>query len=229
MTPTEIDDILRQTLDDLRLSRSEKRALGQVLADAGLNDAGAALVSSRAFELARRHVGGADGPDVLDWLEEVVKVVRAAAAPPPGGRLAEALFTPAADCAGRIVELFGRSRRTADVCVFTITHDRIADAILSAHRRGVAVRVITDDEKVFDLGSDVDRFVSAGMAVRTDRSEAHMHHKFAVFDRRVVLTGSYNWTRTAASGNQENIVLSDDPRLVGAFGEAFERLWREFA
>lgn len=53
----------------------------------------------------------------------------------------------------------------------------------------------------------------------------HMHHKFAVFDERRMLTGSYNWTRGAARDNQENVVVSDDPRLMKAFGLEFARLW----
>ena len=37
-----------------------------------------------------------------------------------------------------------------------------------------------------------------GVAVRIDRSEHHMHHKFALFDDAILATGSYNWTRSAA-------------------------------
>jgi phosphatidylserine/phosphatidylglycerophosphate/cardiolipin synthase-like enzyme len=53
-----------------------------------------------------------------------------------------------------------------------------------------------------------------------------MHHKFAVFDASLVLTGSYNWTRGAAIENEENVIVSGDPRHVTAFSRAFERLWK---
>jgi phosphatidylserine/phosphatidylglycerophosphate/cardiolipin synthase-like enzyme len=56
-----------------------------------------------------------------------------------------------------------------------------------------------------------------------------MHHKFAVFDRRSVLTGSYNWTRSAFRANQENTILTEDPTLVRLFEGEFERLWRRFS
>jgi phosphatidylserine/phosphatidylglycerophosphate/cardiolipin synthase-like enzyme len=54
-----------------------------------------------------------------------------------------------------------------------------------------------------------------------------MHHKFAVFDGSLALTGSYNWTRGAARDNEENLVISDAPRFVEAFQGEFERLWRQ--
>jgi phosphatidylserine/phosphatidylglycerophosphate/cardiolipin synthase-like enzyme len=116
-------------------------------------------------------------------------------------------------------------RNTADVCVFTITDDRISAELLACHRRGVAVRIITDDEKSGDAGSDVWRLQAAGIAVRFDRSPYHMHHKYAVFDATSVLTGSYNWTRAAAAENEENLIVTGDPRIVGAFAEHFGRTW----
>jgi phosphatidylserine/phosphatidylglycerophosphate/cardiolipin synthase-like enzyme len=111
------------------------------------------------------------------------------------------------------------------VCVFTITDDRITRALLEAHERGVRVRVVSDGDKAMDPGSDIHRLRQAGVAVRVDRAEAHMHHKFAVFDRMRLLTGSYNWTRSAAAENQENVLVSDDPRLVVPFCRAFDDLW----
>ena len=50
--------------------------------------------------------------------------------------------------------------------------------------------------------------------------------EFAVFDRRILLTGSYNWTRSAARENWENILVSDAQRLVNPFSEHFDAQWQ---
>jgi mitochondrial cardiolipin hydrolase len=226
MDQTELDAILRQTLDDARLSRSERRALGEVLTEAAPTVAELAWMRSRVFEIARAELEVWHDRLVLDWVEDVTKVLAGAAAPPTA--VAEALFTPGDDAAARIVELFASAARSVEACVFTITDDRLARAILDAHRRGVVVRIITDDEKTFDAGSDVDRLARAGVRVRTDRAASHMHHKFAIFDARLLLTGSYNWTRSACDENHENFVILDSPRLVADFARAFEALWRLF-
>lgn len=116
-----------------------------------------------------------------------------------------------------------------EVCVFTITDNRISEAIARAHRRGVQVRVVTDDDKLFDPGSDIQQLAAAGVPVRMDKTEYHMHHKFAIFDGTLLLNGSYNWTRAAALYNEENYILTGDPRLIRPFAELFQQLWERFA
>ena len=55
-----------------------------------------------------------------------------------------------------------------------------------------------------------------------------MHHKFAVIDAKTLVTGSYNWTRSASTGNFENLVLLSEDPIVAQFTEEFERLWNLF-
>jgi hypothetical protein len=222
------DGMLEQTLEDRRLTKSERQALQARLSDAALDDRVRAVLRSRVFDIVRKKVENVRNITVVDWLEEVSKLLL----PFTGGSgepFVEAHFSPGEGCVRRICGMFDGARRSADVCVFTITDNRIAERILAAHRRGAAVRVVTDDDKAHDLGSDVLELARAGIPVRVDDSPYHMHHKFALFDEEVLLTGSYNWTRGAADSNEENLILSNDRRLLNSFRGEFERLWTKFA
>ena len=230
MIPDELEDLLIRSLEDRRFSRRERQALTARLAEEG-PDLDRAEVRRRAFEIARDSLEGEEDRLMLDWVADVVQALREDG-PPAGtrsGPVAEAYFSPGDACVGAITRVLRAADRSLDVCVFTITDDRLSDAILEAHRRGVAVRVVTDNLKAEDLGSDVDRLERGGILLRVDRSPFHMHHKFAVADGRTLLTGSYNWTRGAARDNEENLIVTDYPRLIGRFSEVFERLWRTFA
>ena len=229
MTPHEWDALLKQTLADAALSRKERQALDAALAGLGPDDAQRGLLRSRAFAVAREALGSVPPGEVLDWLEGVVKALERPAAPAAGEVSVAAHFSPWDNCPAEIMRLIDRARRTADLCVFTITDDRIAEAVCKAHGRGVRVRVITDNHKAEDLGSDIADLCGRGIPVHFDPDEHHMHHKFAVFDDAVLLTGSYNWTRSAGRFNRENLLVTDDPRLVAAYRRAFERLWGELA
>ncbi len=221
MKPDEIDGILAATLEDERVSRGEKHALKELLLDGALNDEQLAFVRHRAFALAKERVG--KGQQVLEWLEDVVKILTPRPEAPT--LRAEVQFSPGPGCLNAITRCLEEAQKSVDICVFTVTDDRLAAAILDAHRRGVAVRLLTDDDKSFDRGSDIERLEAAGVPVRTDRSEHHMHHKFALFDRALVITGSYNWTRSAARHNRENLLVSDDPRLVAPYLRRFDEDW----
>jgi phosphatidylserine/phosphatidylglycerophosphate/cardiolipin synthase-like enzyme len=224
MDASEIDDILAATLADRQLTRSERRALQAVLDDRRAGEAVLALFRSRAFALARESVTDARARQVISWLEETVQALLPTRRVPEAARM-EAHFSPGEAPLRAIVKLIEEARGSIDVCVFTVTDDRLSRALQEAHQRGVRVRVVSDDEKALDAGSDLWRLKDAGLPVRLDRAEAHMHHKFAVFDRLRLLTGSYNWTRSAADVNHENVLISDDPRLVQPFCRAFDDLW----
>jgi len=223
MTPEEIGGMLAQSLEDDRLSRTERQALTETI---GELDSLAARqeVLRMAFELARKRLEDPRADLIFEWLEDVVRIL-GAKHHEPLKTSSQAHFSPGDDCLDAILRLLNQARQTAVICVFTITDDRVSRAILDAHARKVSVRIVTDNEKAEDLGSDIERFEASGIPVRVDRSPFHMHHKFAIVDGRSLLTGSYNWTRGAANDNEENLIVTDDPRLVLPFVETFERLW----
>ncbi|WP_182868380.1 phospholipase D-like domain-containing protein [Stieleria mannarensis] len=227
MSDGSIEDALKITLADYRLTRGEKRALAKVIEKIGDDDQQLAYARNVAFKLVREQLGGANDAELIDWLENVLKVLVPREDSGNHELRSEAFFSPDDACVGKINRLFTSSRKSVDVCVFTITDDRIKDAILAAHRRGVAIRIISDNDKSTDLGSDIDQLARLGVPVRVDRTEYHMHHKFAIFDRSQLLTGSYNWTRSAARNNEENFIVTGDRRLLKSFRVAFDKLWKE--
>ncbi len=224
MDTQELDRALALTLEDGRLSRAERHALGELLAETPLDASRVAQLRARAFALAKARTTDPRALEALDWVEEFVKLLVHAEphAPPSPSR---ACFSPGEACLKTILSELDRARKTADICVFTITDDRISQAILSAHQRGVAVRVITDNDKQYDGGSDVDRLRRAGIPLEVDESEHHMHHKFAVLDSATLLNGSYNWTRSASAFNEENLVVTSEAKLVATFAGHFAGMW----
>jgi cardiolipin hydrolase len=55
-----------------------------------------------------------------------------------------------------------------------------------------------------------------------------MHHKFAILDKSLVVTGSFNWTYQAVKFNQENIIFYENKELAKKYSDAYESLWNEF-
>lgn len=134
-------------------------------------------------------------------------------------------FSPGEDCMNDIIEQIQSASKFLDVCVFTISDNRISDELITAYNNGIEIRIISDNEKMNDDGSDIKNLAAVGINIKIDQSPSHMHHKYMIIDELKVLTGSYNWTKAAAQYNQENIVITDNDDIVTGFIDNFSQLW----
>ncbi|HSB70555.1 MAG TPA: phospholipase D family protein [Candidatus Methylomirabilis sp.] len=147
---------------------------------------------------------------------------------PPDALGAEVYFSPGGGIRQRLVQAIEASRRTIDIAVYNFTASELAEALYAAKARGVRIRILVDREKA-EEGFVIRGLRRHGLPVRTlgVPEQSLMHHKFAVFDDRLVATGSYNWTNSAEHANYENLVVLDDPEAIVRFQREFQRLWRQ--
>ena len=212
------------TLEDGRVSRGERRALRELLADNPLTEDQRLTLQQELIAAVRDRLIDPRDKAMIDGLAQALSLLRPHEVPRDPARV---LFGPEDPMVETLQQLIANVRKTLDIAVFTITDDRLYTQIKQAHERGVHVRVLTDDDKAHDRGSDAWRMEDAGIDVAYDQSPHHFHHKFAVLDDNTVITGSYNWTRGADHKNRENFVVSHNPRLVHAYGHAFDDLWAQ--
>ena len=84
------------------------------------------------------------------------------------------------------------ARLSVDVAAYSLNLWSIRDALISAYRRGVQVRVVMESDNM-DV-PEVQELIGAGIPVHGDQREGLMHDKFVVIDRYEVWTGSMNYT-----------------------------------
>jgi len=145
------------------------------------------------------------------------------------GRYASTYFSPDRGADEVVVGFIDGCDTFCDVAIYSLTHDPIADAIIRAHQRGVVVRVLMDKTQAGNKYADDEKLEAAGVDVRRDHQKGIMHNKFLIGDGRnapkAVLTGSYNFTKSATERNAENFVIIRISYVVRAFKEEFEKLW----
>jgi len=218
-----IEQALEESLEDFVMSRSERKGLKKLIREIQGDARRVASVRQLAFRLAGEKMG--ESHIVMDWLQGVIKVLYASETKVKN----RAYFSPGTDCLNEIIHFITSAQKSIDLCVFTITDNRIVRRIEETHEKGVSVRIISDNDKSRDLGADTQRMMDQGIPTRLDITDAHMHHKFALADGDRLLSGSYNWTRAACAENSENIVVTDEPSLVSQFVDEFEKLWTSLA
>lgn len=222
MDVQEILGFFSQSFEDGVLSKSEHKALKATINGNKANKRELDWLRSQVFDLARAKTSQYDSVQLIDWLERANKLLLPQTADPFFNKV---YFSPGDDCYKAIDEQIRQACHEILICVFTISDDRLADSILYAQRKGTRVKIITDNDKLHDRGSDIQKLASAGIPIRIDHSPEHMHHKFAVFDKKILVTGSYNWTRSAAEKNMENVLVSNDPMAIKAYLKEFGKWW----
>ncbi len=139
----------------------------------------------------------------------------------------QVFFSPAGGVRQRLLQAIQDARRTIDLAIYNLTSTELAEALRAAQARGVSVRILMDRENLDAGNATIGRLRRSGIPVRALGVPEHslMHNKFAIFDGRLAATGSYNWTQSAERANYENLVVLDDPEVVGHFQREFQRLW----
>jgi phosphatidylserine/phosphatidylglycerophosphate/cardiolipin synthase-like enzyme len=222
----EIIQLFIRSFEDASFSSSERKAVRQLIEGYHPDRPQRDLLRSRIFDIARTRFPSHTDLAVFNWLEIANKTLLDKSSDFSHAP-SKVYFSPGEDCLDAILHLLNTALRSLCLCVFTISDDRITRAIIQAHQRKVKIRLLTDNEKLYDDGSDIRQLSQTGIPVRVDQTSNHMHHKFAIADDGRVLTGSYNWTRSATLYNHENIVLIEEPKVVQAYTQEFARLWEE--
>jgi phosphatidylserine/phosphatidylglycerophosphate/cardiolipin synthase-like enzyme len=134
-----------------------------------------------------------------------------------------ALFSPSGGCTDAIVSEVGKAAHTLDVQAYAFTSQPIAQAVVDAATRGVRVRVILDKAQRADHASAAEFLAGHGVAVYVDEQHAIAHNKVLIIDGREVITGSFNFTKSAEERNAENLlILHDRPKLAATYDSNFE-------
>ncbi len=144
-----------------------------------------------------------------------------------GTMLPAYVFSPRAGTEGAIIKAIKSSRKSIDVAMFSFFSEKLAGALALAQKNGVKVRMVVDKGQGWQ--SQMVKFaLDNGIKLRwrTGRTrKGMMHHKFAVFDGKLLEAGTYNWTNSAEKSNAENIYFTVDPDRVSAFHGQFKKLY----
>jgi len=224
----QIYDLFLKSLEDSLMSRQESRDLNTLLDTVKPSRHEKHILRAKLFDKAREESQNGNSILVLDWLEKSMKLLIEDRTESSGDIESELYFSPGTTCRSAITRLIRSAKKELRICVFTISDDLITKEIIASHKRGVSVKIISDDDKQFDRGSDIERLGESGIAVRVDKSSNHMHNKFMTVDGTQSLTGSYNWTRSAAKYNQENVMITSERHIAKEFNGEFDRLWKLF-
>lgn len=127
---------------------------------------------------------------------------------------------------GLVLKAIRSARQSIHMAAFSFTSKEISKALVSARERGVTVMIVADREANTGRYTAVTYLANHNIPVRLNGDFDCMHNKFMVVDKEHVQTGSFNYTKAAASKNAENVVvLWNAPDLAQRYVQEWQKLW----
>lgn len=150
------------------------------------------------------------------WLYILVGVVICVFAYPSDVKVC---FTPGERCDKEIVSEIDHENKRVWVQAYYLTSRDIINAIINAKKRGADVRVIIDREGIKDILTIP--FRSYSIPIWVDRNVVIAHNKVIILGYNEVITGSYNFTKSAQKKNAENMLIIKSDKVAWEYADNF--------
>lgn len=123
-------------------------------------------------------------------------------------------FSPKGGCEQAIVNEINGAKKEVLVQAYSFTSVPIAQSLMAAKKRGIDVRVILDKSQVTTAYSMATFLLNQGIPTYIDSIHAIAHNKTIVIDNKEVITGSFNFTKSAEEKNAENLIIIRSTKLA---------------
>ena len=140
----------------------------------------------------------------------------------------EVYFSPDDGVANRIYEILNEAEESIYFMAFSFTTDEFGEIIREQAENGLTIAGVMEEEQVkSNVGTEYDFFKQAGLDVVIDGNEGQMHHKTMIVDEKIVITGSYNLSRSAETRNDENVLVIYNEKITDFFLQEFQRIYQQ--
>ena len=104
----------------------------------------------------------------------------------------------------------------------------LAKALLEAKKRKVSVKILLDKSQLTQNYSSSTFFANQGFELRIDVKHRIYHNKVMIIDDTTVITGSFNFTKSAETRNAENLlIILCNPQLAQLYTANWEHHWNQ--
>lgn len=112
----------------------------------------------------------------------------------------------------KIVELINKSNDSITIAMYNFSYKKFAKALVKAQKRGVGITVVFDKRKIKEDDSQYKYLEKNG--INCIIANKKMHLKVALFDDKIMLMGSTNFTKKSFGDNYEIVLINDNKKSI---------------
>ena len=119
----------------------------------------------------------------------------------------------------KIVELIANSKDTIKISMYNFSYKKFAKELVEASKKGVKIQVILDEKKV-EEDDEIYKYLKKN-DIEIIISKKKLHTKIAIFDNKIALIGSLNWTKESFEENYESLLMSNNKEIIADIDNFF--------
>jgi phosphatidylserine/phosphatidylglycerophosphate/cardiolipin synthase-like enzyme len=139
-----------------------------------------------------------------------------------GGTKVLNYFSPVDNVMDKLVMLVNGAQKSVRFMIFTYTDQDLANAMIARYTAGLDVAGVIENRGA-SQGALVP-LACAKVPVKVDGNKYTMHHKVIIIDSSIVVTGSFNFTKSADTSNDDNVLVIYDPSVAQQYLDEFNRV-----
>jgi phosphatidylserine/phosphatidylglycerophosphate/cardiolipin synthase-like enzyme len=112
----------------------------------------------------------------------------------------------------KIVDLINNSKDSIKISMYNFSYKKFAKELANASKKGVKIQVVLDEKKVKE-DNDIYKYLKDNN-IEVIIADKKLHTKIALFDNKIALIGSLNWTKESFEENYEMLLLSNDKKII---------------
>jgi phosphatidylserine/phosphatidylglycerophosphate/cardiolipin synthase-like enzyme len=146
---------------------------------------------------------------------------------------------------GLIGKTLDSATGSIDMALFVFSEQHLANILENRHQQNVQIRALIEPQFAYRYYSEALDMMGVTLSNKCKyEADNHpwqnpittvgvpvlpkgdlLHHKFAVIDSQTVITGSHNWSDAANNGNDETLVVIQNPIVATHYVREFTRLY----
>lgn len=112
------------------------------------------------------------------------------------------------------------------IAIAWFTNKELLGELIEKINTGVKCTVLVSDD-IINKRLKIEAIESHGgeLKIIPTIGNRFLHEKFAIFDNKILITGSYNYTYNAEFNNFESIIITDDIKLIQQYSIRFKNIY----
>jgi len=125
------------------------------------------------------------------------------------------------DAEDDIIKLIKKSKKNIIIAMYNFSYKKFAKQLVDKAKNEIKITIILDKSKIEKKDKIYKYLKNNGIIVKV--VDKKMHMKIAIFDEKILVLGSSNWTKDSFKDNYELVLFTSNKKIINKALSALDK------